>query len=187
MNFNGGTVYHIYNRGNNSQQIFFNNDNYLFFLRKLKKELLPFCNLLCYCLMPNHFHLMIITNEHTNDLNLLNKGIGVLLRSYTRAINNQQARTGSLFQQQTKAKELIDKNNNSTISYASICAHYIHQNPLRANLATDLAQWKFSSYLDLAGLRNGSLCNRKLFFDFTGIKEDEFIEESKTMISKDRL
>ncbi|PWS31653.1 hypothetical protein DF947_13790 [Pedobacter paludis] len=75
MNFNGGTVYHIYNRGNNSQQIFFNNDNYLFFLRKLKKELLPFCNLLCYCLMPNHFHLMIVTNEHNNDLNLLNKGI----------------------------------------------------------------------------------------------------------------
>ncbi|PWS31654.1 hypothetical protein DF947_13795 [Pedobacter paludis] len=82
---------------------------------------------------------------------------------------------------------MIDKNNNNTISYASICAHYIHQNPLRANLATDLAQWKFSSYLDLAGLRNGSLCNRKLFFDFTGIKEDEFIEESKAMVSKDRL
>ena len=39
MHFENGEVYHIYNRGNNKQTIFFNEDNYLFFLQKVKEEL----------------------------------------------------------------------------------------------------------------------------------------------------
>ena len=189
MKFNPENIYHIYNRGNNGQKIFFKDENYLFFLKKLRKELLPFCELLCYCLMPNHFHLMVSVNNDldTNNINALNNAIGTLLRSYTRAINIQQNRNGSLFQQKTKAKELIDKSNNTTINYISICGHYIHQNPLRAKLVGDLESWKFSSYLDYAGLRNGSLCNQELFFELTGIRKEEFVKESKAMIPKNIL
>lgn len=104
-----GEVYHIYNRGNNGLQIFFTRENYLYFIKKLKRELLPYCDLLAYCLMPNHFHLMISTKESDKAIRgTINAGIGILLRSYTRAIQKQQNITGSLFQQKTKAKKLSD-------------------------------------------------------------------------------
>ncbi|QPH41127.1 transposase [Pedobacter endophyticus] len=180
MNFDENGVYHIYNRGNNGQKVFFNEENYLFFLRKIRKELVPYCEVLCYCLMPNHFHLIVITKEGTKAKGL-NTAIAVLLRSYSRAINVQEGRSGSIFQQKTKAKELIDKGDNHTISYLAICAHYVHQNPTRANLVAYLNEWKYSSYLDLADLRNGSLCNRQLFFERSGIVKEDFIKESEAM------
>ncbi|MFD2288797.1 transposase [Pedobacter petrophilus] len=132
--------------------------------------------------MPNHFHFMVLTRADfkANDLN---NAMGVLLRSYTRAINLQEKRTGSLFQQKTKAKELIDMNDNNAVSYLAICAHYIHQNPVRAGLTKSLNQWQFSSYLVLLGLRNGTLCNQELFFALSGISKDDFIEESEAMLN----
>ena len=181
MKFDTHSVYHIYNRGNNSQKIFFTEANYLFFLDKIRKELIPHGDILCYCLMPNHFHLMILTPEDFKS-NDLNNAIGILLRSYTRAINLQEGRSGSLFQQKTKAKELIDKNNNNAVNYLATCAHYIHLNPVKAGLAQHLNQWRFSSYLDLAGLRNGTLCNKELFFMLSEIRKDEFVKESEAML-----
>ncbi|MBK7939218.1 MAG: hypothetical protein IPJ82_20030 [Lewinellaceae bacterium] len=55
MLYQPSTMYHIYNQGNNRQQVFFNLDNYLFFLRKIRSHLLECTDILCYCLMPNHF------------------------------------------------------------------------------------------------------------------------------------
>lgn len=79
-------------------------------------------------------------------------------------------------------KELIDKNNNNAVNYLATCAHYIHLNSVRAGLAKHLNQWRFSSYLDLAGLRNGTLCNKELFFMLSEIRKDEFIKESEAML-----
>ena len=180
MKLHSDALYHIYNRGNNSQKLFFTESNYLFLLSKIRKELTPYGDILCYCLMPNHFHLII----HSHEIAIphqLNNAIGILLRSYTRAINRQEHRTGSLFQQKTKAKEL-NMNDNNTVSYLVSCAHYIHQNPIKAGLTKNLSEWKFSSYLDFAGLRNGTLCNQELFFKLSGMKKDDFIKESETML-----
>ena len=63
MIFEKGNLYYIYNQGNNKQKIFYNRDNYFFFLRKLKDYILPFADILAWCLMPNHFHLMVLVNE----------------------------------------------------------------------------------------------------------------------------
>src|SRR5512139_3750289 len=51
-------VYHFYNRGNNRQPIFFERDNYLYFLRGLKKYLTAQVDILAYCLMPTHYHIL---------------------------------------------------------------------------------------------------------------------------------
>ncbi len=67
MNFEENKIYHIYNRGNNQQSIFFNPENYLFFLAKIKIELTPYCKILAYCLMPNHFHLMVYVPVNPSD------------------------------------------------------------------------------------------------------------------------
>lgn len=63
MIFECGSLYHVYNQGNNRQKIFFNHDNYLFFLKKLKRHVLPHADILAWCLMPNHFHLMVYIKQ----------------------------------------------------------------------------------------------------------------------------
>ncbi len=64
MDFAAGQIYHVFNRGNNSQTVFFKRENYLFFLGKIKKNISPYAEILAWCLMPNHFHLMIkVVNE----------------------------------------------------------------------------------------------------------------------------
>ena len=188
MQFEPNHIYHIFNQGNNRQKIFFERENYLFFLRKVRKHLLPYSNVLAYCLMPNHFHLMVQVNRVVNETGgatprrspsgqTLQQSIGVLLASYTRAINNQQNTTGSLFRKKTKAecltcpniKELsfckstgtrlrIDLNE----YYLQTCFDYIHQNPVKAGLVKNPHHWEFSSAPDYAGVRKGSLVNRNL-------------------------
>lgn len=185
MEFEAECIYHIYNRGNKKQRIFFKEENYLYFLRKLRVELLPYCEILAYCLMPNHFHFIVFIKskslnllDNSNKRNkTLNNAIAILLRSYTRSMQAQENFTGSLFQQKTKAKELIDTDN-ATINYTSLCAHYIHFNPLKAKIVENLEEWEFSSYRDYMNLRNGTLCNRAMFYSIAGLNEDEFINES---------
>ncbi len=63
MHFETGYLYHIYNQGNNRQKIFFNRENYLFFLKKIRGHVKPYCDVLAWCLMPNHFHLMVRVNR----------------------------------------------------------------------------------------------------------------------------
>lgn len=119
MEFEKGKLYHIFNQGNNKIKIFYKRENYLFFLAKLKTYVSPYADILAWCLMPNHFHLMVRVNEvklvlaktESSDGSLklsqptrtLNNSIAILLRSYTRAINKQENMSGSLFKSHTKA------------------------------------------------------------------------------------
>ncbi len=185
MHFEPNEIYHVYNRGNNKQVIFFNDDNYIFFLKKIKNEWKQYCEILCYCLMPNHFHFMIVPNTKgcenielggkQTHLQNLSKVIGTTLSSYTKAINIQNQTSGNLFQKKTQAKLLSgDKTKNK---YAFTCLHYIHQNPLTAKLVTKLNQWKFSSYPDYYNHRQGTLCNKNLTFKLLSLSENDFKNE----------
>ncbi len=156
MTLQPGLLYHIYNRGNNRQRIFFSRENYLYFLTKVRKYLTPNLRIIAWCLMPNHFHLLVQVREEANPASC-GAGFRTLLSSYTRAIQRQENMTGSLFQQQTQAKNLTD----GDLNYAGICFCYIHQNPLRAGLVSDLRDWPWSSFVDYAGLRAGTLCDLK--------------------------
>ena len=194
MKFEENNIYHIYNRGNNSERIFFNNENYSFFLRKLKKQLVPYCKVLAYCLMPNHFHLMVWVNNFDLNSNSsddfkssdefgLNNAIAILLRSYTRAINKQRGRTGSLFQQKTKAKCLTQSDEN----YPKVCFHYLHQNPLRSQLVVKIEDWEYSSFKDYVDLRKGNLTDVKFCKEKIGVAiyPEELYKESYAVISEE--
>ena len=80
--------------------------------------------------------------------------------SFTRSINHQEKRVGSLFQGTYKAK-LID--NDESLIHVS---RYIHLNPFKAGLVKNLENWKYSSYPDYLGLRNGKLPNKNLILSF---------------------
>lgn len=191
MQFTENTIFHIYNQGNNRQQIFFNSENYLFFLRKMRDYLLPYGDLLCYCLMPNHFHWLmyvkevtvsvseVVTSSHrlTTRKRTLNDSIAIMLRSYTRAINIQENRTGSLFRKETKAingwQDVTLPPSHANYGkllqnwelYGSTCFNYIHNNPVEAKLVSKPEHWIYSSASDFAGIRNGTLCNQVLARD----------------------
>lgn len=201
MIFIEGHIYHIYNQGNNKGQVFFTHANYLFFLQKIRKYILPYADILAWCLMPNHFHLMIhinaidgvipaidgVTQSHpVNYLHkkqTLNSSIGIMLRSYTRAINKQENRSGSLFREETKAICLNEIGGVApnwfksagityfTVSlpekaYPQVCFNYIHQNPVNAGLVKRPGEWEFSSFADIVGLRNGTLVNHRRIHEF---------------------
>jgi putative transposase len=187
MNFEAGSTYHVFTRGNNQQLVFFTRDNYLFFLRKIRKEIYPVADILAYCLMPNHFHLMIVAKEFPNELiHPLARKIGTVLSSYTRAINVQENRSGSLFQQ--KAKAIVISSNDDyhdKTDYLTTCFHYIHQNPMKAGLVNKMEDWEFSSFRDYAGLRDGSLINAFLAKEILEVDWENFYEESYNITDED--
>ncbi len=191
MEFLDNEVYHIYNRGNNRQPIFFKPGNYLYFLEKIRKFVLPHCDILAYCMMPNHFHFLISSDNRTivtkligdQNRNILSDGIRNLLQTYTKAINKQNNSTGSLFQQNTKAKCLSKDSN----SYAYTCMNYIHQNPLKAKLVKRMEEWDCSSFKDYCDFRNGTLCNKKLAAQLFDINMKTFYTDSYRLIDEDRI
>ena len=191
MNFQMNELYHIYNRGNNKQNIFFSETNYLYFLEKVRKHIMPVCDILNFCLMPNHFHFLIYASEKTvqtkligqYEKNILSEGFKNLLSSYCQAINKQNKTTGSLFQQNTKAKCL----SHESVNYGTICFHYIHQNPLKAGMVKKMEDWKFSSFPDFAGLRSGTLCNKELAFKLLDLNKASFYKDSTEIAGEDLI
>lgn len=187
MNLISGEFYHIYNRGNNKQYILFNDNNYLFFLNKVREQIYPFANIICYCLMPNHFHFIVQANEKSikerksfggKPMQEFAYRIGILLSSYSQAINKQNKTTGSLFQQKTKAKILCEEIDGKKENYLENCFFYIHSNPVKAGLVKDLNDWPYSSYLDYIGQRKGTLCNKEIFIQQTGLITTDIINGS---------
>jgi len=196
VNFKPGYVYHIYNRGNNKQPIFFNDNNYIFFLRKARVELSDFFDFLAYCLMPNHFHFLVQAKDQSirplkavrqvKEMDPIARKIGTLLSSYTQAINKQKNRTGSLFQQKTKAK-CLNEDSDSQNNFLPACFQYIHQNPLNAGIVDRLEDWDYSSFPDYAGLRNGTLCNKELAHEMVNYNKDDFNGQSYAQLMKKNL
>jgi len=196
--FHENQIYHVFNQGNNRQVIFREHENYLFFLRKVRKYLIPYCDFLCYCLMPNHFHFLIVPNrlgrleymsrspvsetKSSNHTQNLSYSLGLLLSSYAKAYNKRYERSGSLFRQKTKVKDgwidqviTVDGKNRDMFfrfenDYALQCFHYIHKNPVKANLVKKATDWEYSSARDYHGLRNGTLCNKDLADEIFGLQ-----------------
>lgn len=186
MNIIANEIYHIYNQGNNRETIFYTHEDYTAFLNLFRKFVLPHCKVLAYCLMPNHFHFEIYATEESAEIKKvgninstrLSNGFRLLQSNYAQYFNKQQKRTGSLFRQKTKAKGMSDGTNH----YGYTAFHYIHQNPLAAKLADKLEDWKYSSFCDYAGSRNGTLCDRELAKQLIGFNHENFIAESYTLI-----
>src|SRR5688572_24256980 len=97
-----GNYYHLYNRGHNRDTIYFEPENYLFFLRRLREYVTSeHASVIAYALMPNHFHLMI--QAQTDNVS---HAMQLLSISYTKAINARYARTGAVFQGAFQAKPI---------------------------------------------------------------------------------
>ncbi|MBN1398089.1 MAG: transposase [Bacteroidetes bacterium] len=139
IQFSADNYYHIYNRGNRKQRIFFEDENYDFFLRKLHKYFDPDgIEIISYCLMPNHYHLIVYLSKGTNFSAIMQK----LTISYVRSINKWTSSAGHLFQSNYGALSIDDS------AYLTHACRYIHLNPVIAQLVKEPHEWRYSDYSD---------------------------------------
>jgi putative transposase len=148
MQHSAGQYYHVFNRGVDKRNIFSDDENYRFLLRKIKTQLQKFpLTLIAYCLMPNHYHLLLRLEEDS----ALSPFIQAVFNGYVQAYNQQEKRSGTLFEGRAKIK-LIYQND-----YFLHIPRYIHLNPVKAGLVTKPEDWPFSNYREFIGLRKGTL------------------------------
>jgi putative transposase len=177
----GDRYFHIFNRGNNGQQVFFTEENFKYFLRLFYQFMFPYVELLAYSLMPNHFHFLIKTK---NSITLLKDGIpsytdneveiGKVVSNqfrryfitYSMAINNQEKKTGSLFSKNFKRLEIEDE------EYLRYVTFYIHINPQKHGWIEDFRKYTYSSWSAFNSNKTTHL-NRNLLIELFG-GHDEF-------------
>ncbi len=168
--FNGSDpVFHVYNRSNDRQALFVDDFNYQYFLKKAITCLKGAAHVVGYCLMPNHFHFLLVAKHKILvDLSPTNKvlprlptdeiseAIRQLLMGFTKGYNATYNITGSRFQQHTRCKY-------HHLGLAHGLA-YVHQNPVAANLVSHPSEWGYSSYNEYAALIDlpDSVCNLQL-------------------------
>lgn len=168
-------LYHVMNRGRNRENIFNNKSDFKLFLNILHESSIKFNLILhCYCLMSNHYHLLI----ETPDANL-SKIMRFISGEFVTKYNKIKGLDGSLFKSRYKAI-LVEKD-----SYLVELNRYIHRNPL--NIVDDLKSYKWSSYPAYLNIsETPSWLNKEKTLEMLGYQDDvkkkyhQFIEHDRT-------
>ena len=212
--FAPNTFWHVFNRGNAKHDIFLDDEDYRFFLSRLKEYLYPpkaaffledrlqgsqgsvvaesHTPYMRKGLPPESFSLLsyaLMPNHYHFLIKQLaqvpiSKLISKVCTSYSKYFNKKYDRVGHVFQDKFKA---VLVTNDSQLMWLSA---YIHNNPKTAGLVEDLQGYQWSSYLDYMGLRQGTLCDKHFILKmFQGNIEayQKFVENSleKTKELKD--
>ncbi len=200
--FFAGSIAHIYNRGNNKGKIFLDEQDYRAFLfrialalgfkqKDLKREKIlsmPYSRIriepdgknkfkICaFCLMPNHFHLLIEQCGNTSISKLISK----ICTSYSKYLNKKYGRVGHVFQDCFKATIIEDD------PQLMWTLSYIHMNPVKDGLVKHPKGYKWSSYTDITGERNLPIVNKNLALSIFGDKKN-FVEQTLNFDVKESL
>ena len=152
--FEPGGYYHIYNRGNQKQVIFKEADDFRFFIGRLyeylfgrvglyrrgeyrrKGFIVGSFSIICYCLMPTHFHILIKQEEDIE----VSKLILNLSTSYAKYFNKKYDKVGHVWQDKFKYKTVLKD------SYLLWLTAYIHKNPETDGLVSDFRNYEWSSW-----------------------------------------
>lgn len=176
--------YHVYNRGNNGQAIFFTEENYKYFLRKFYQYLSPYLDVYAFCLLLNHFHFLVRVRSELNlpdfqnlaglrphphpDRNPISQAFSNFFNAYSKAINKQENRSGSLFEKPFKRIWIHDN------AYLTRVIYYIHRNPVHHKICKSLEEYRWSSYHRILDGRASKLKKKEVLDCFGG--RDKFIE-----------
>ena len=149
-----GSYYHIYNRGNNRCDVFFDVDSYYYFLKLYDKYITPVADTLAWCLLKNHFHILVYIklNHEINQDKLefstvekpkvisASRQFSHLFNAYTQGINKKFNRTGSLFESRFERKKITSD------AYLQKVIFYIHNNPVHHGFTKNINLYPWSSY-----------------------------------------
>lgn len=156
-----GVYYHIYNRGNGGENVFREPRNYDYFFVKYAEHLEPYVELCAYCLLKNHFHLLVQIKDVTDVTGLQRpvtsgktrdaaQAFSNWFNAYAKGYNKTYARYGSLWQRPFRRIPIL------TESYLFNVVRYIHRNPQKHGFVKDFRDWEYSSYhlfTDVTGFR----------------------------------
>lgn len=193
-----GQTYHIYNRGNNRENLFREQRNYTHFLNLYRQHIVPIAHTYAYCLLKNHFHLLVtiktteeITSDPTGFQNLSGLEIDKLrnrppsrafanfFNAYTKSINRAYARTGALFERPFQRRPVqSDKHFHRLIIY-------IHQNPQRHGFVDDFRTWPYTSYNAIITDRPTQIARQPIHDYFGSV--DTFIQQHNELIDNEEL
>ena len=186
--FEEGRFYHVFNRGNNKENIFIEEKNYNFFLQKLKLHLLPICNIYAYCLLPNHFHLVLqiknynnLPTNYKNGKRKLHQPFSNLLNSYTKSINKAFNRTGSLFQEHLH-RNVIDNE-----TYFRDLILYVLLNPVNQGFTNNFKTYPHSSFLATFNSGKTDIMRKEVIDSFENIENIIYCLDRRIVINQQRL
>jgi len=168
VKFENGKFYHIYNRGVDKREVFEDEGDYERFLKYIKEilssEAKPFSRrlslegaveLICYCLNPNHYHLILRQLKENGISNFMH----LLATSYTMFFNTKYKRSGSLFQGPFKAVKIDSEEHLLWVSA------YINGNAQIHGLIDDASQYQWCSYPEYLGLTDSAICSKGIILD----------------------
>ena len=172
-----GRVYHIYNRGNNREDLFLEERNYRYFLQLYARHVAPTVDTFAYCLMRNHFHMLIRVHEQPSKPSRGSEpregsastpsptqAFSNLFNAYAQGFNKTHGRTGSLFEGSFKRIEV------TTERYFTHLLFYIHFNPQKHGFVADFRDWPWSSFNSLLAVGQTKL-QRTEVMDWFGSTE----------------
>ena len=164
------TDFHVYNRGVDKQTIFFRPADYNLFLSLMESSLNnDLVSLLVYCLMPNHFHLIIRQFKPY----AISDFMKAVCETFAKTINQRRKRCGHLFGSRFKIAPLSDP---ATLLRTS---HYVHSNPVSAGLSASPSAWLYSSYTEYVSTNLIGFVHTERILDLIGGYEKyaQFMEE----------
>jgi len=179
------TFYHIYNRGVNGENIFREERNYLYFLQLYAKHIEPVAETYSYCLMPNHFHVLLCTKpESTFSKQTPSQGFSNCFAAYAKAINKAYQRSGSLFEHPFGRVAIT-----SDLQFWRVI-RYIHHNPQKHHFSSDFRQWQHSSYRPILSGQPTRLMREQVLEWFGGREEylrlhEEWSQEADGGLTQD--
>jgi putative transposase len=142
-----GQIYHIYNRGNNRENLFVEERNYRYFLTLYSRHVAPVVDTYAYCLLRNHFHLLVRIRDSTDHeanqrlpVRRPSQAFSNLFNAYAKAFNRAYGRTGTLFQRPFGRIRV------QSDAHFAVLVAYIHRNPVHHGFVKDLEDWPFSSH-----------------------------------------
>lgn len=144
------TYHHIIVQGINREYIFeqdYQKEYYKLLLKNNLKDINV--NVLAYCIMDNHAHILIQSNDTTEITKLMQK----TNTSYARYYNNINKRVGYVFRDRYYVQDIVDERQLMN------CISYIHKNPIKANIVNNLSEYKYSSYSEY--FNKDSLVNKE--------------------------
>ncbi|MFH1857236.1 MAG: transposase [Candidatus Omnitrophota bacterium] len=164
--------HHALQRGNNRQPIFFDKEDRICFLSNLKKFSTKTGVVVgAYCLMTNHFHLLLYPNVREELIEMMK----YIAQQHTQYINRKYGRSGKLWENRYKLNIVEPE-------YEWVIARYIEQNPVRAGMVKEAGEYKYSS---ARAHMNGEF-DEMLGKDIIGKRREEYCEFIKEIKDNER-
>jgi len=188
-----GETYHIYNKAVGNELLFRTEEDYKYFLQKLSRFILKVADIYAYCLIPNHFHILLKIKE-PNEIPLLAKineddysnylmnTFRNFFNSYSKSYNKIHQRQGRLFILPFKRIIVED------YYYFVVLINYIHRNPLHHKLVKQFSEWEYSSYHTFLSDKTTKIDRDEVLSYFDSVADFiEYHEENKTKPGMDDL